>query len=136
MKKVLIVDDNDRYANNLKIYFDSLKISNDRAVDAKAGWELFQKNSDYDMVVSDITMETQTSGLWLMRRIYKSGYKGILSIASTGFDVWGVMGFSKYFLVWFCGLHWMIPKVPLKNGTVEWVATSKVKNQINPFESI
>ncbi|EKJ86442.1 response regulator receiver domain-containing protein [Leptospira meyeri] len=133
MKKVLIVDDNDRYANNLKSYFDSKNIPSDRAIDAKEGFALFSKNPNYDMIVSDVTMETQTSGLWMMRQIYKSGYKGILVIASTGFDVFGVMSFSSLFLPWFCGLHWMIPKVPLKKGTVEWVPTVLSKGKSNPF---
>lgn len=43
MKRVLIVDDNDRYANNLKSYFDSKNIPSDRAVDAKEGLVLFLK---------------------------------------------------------------------------------------------
>lgn len=133
MKRVLIVDDNDRYANNLKSYFDSKNIPSDRAVDAKEGLTLFTKNPNYDMIISDVTMETQTSGLWMMRQIYKSGYKGVLAIASTGFDVFGVMPFSSLFLPWFCGLHWMIPKVPLKQGTVEWVPTALSKGKFNPF---
>ncbi|MCW7465388.1 MULTISPECIES: response regulator [Leptospira] len=133
MKKVLIVDDNDRYANNLKLYLDAKKINSDRAVDAKQGWELFTNSNDYDMIISDVTMETQTSGLWMMRKIYKSGYKGIMVIASTGFDVSGVMPFSSIFLSWFCGLHWMIPKVPLKQGTVEWVPTILSKGKSTPF---
>lgn len=133
MKKVLIVDDNDRYANHLKAYFDLKKIASDRAFDAKQGWKLFCKSNDYDMIISDVTMETQTSGLWMMRNIYKSGYKGVMVIASTGFDVWGVMPFSSYFLSWFCGLHWMIPKVPLKQGNVEWVPTFLSRGKTNPF---
>ena len=133
MKKVLIVDDNDRYANHLKAYFDQKNIKSDRAYDAKQGWDMFQKSKDYEMIVSDVTMETQTSGLWMMRKIYQSGYKGVMVIASTGFDVWGVMPFSSYFLTWFCGLHWMIPKVPLKQGTVEWVPTILSKGKTNPF---
>lgn len=133
MKKVLIVDDNDRYAINLEAYFKEKNIITDRAIDAKEGWEYFQKNSDYDMIVSDITMETQTSGLWLVRKIYKTKYKGILAIASTGFDVFGVMGFSAVILPWFCGLHWMIPKIPLKQGVVEWFPTKLIKDRTSPF---
>lgn len=132
MKRVLIVDDNDRYAQNLRIYFDSKKIISDRAIDAKEGWLFFQRNK-YDMVISDITMETQTSGLWMMRRIYLTGYTGSLVIASTGFDVWGVMKLSKIFLPWFCGLQWMIPKVPLKKGEIVWVGTSLSKERSSPF---
>ncbi|TGL56196.1 response regulator [Leptospira ognonensis] len=133
MKKVLIVDDNDKYAINLKNYFDQMGISSDRAVDAKQGLDLYNQNKSYDMIVSDITMETQTSGLWMMRKIYKSGYTGTMVIASTGFDVWGVMPFSKFFLAWFCGLNWMIPKVPLKKGEVLWFPTWKTTNLKSPF---
>ena len=96
--RVLIVDDNDKYAINLKVYLDSKSIQSDRAIDAKQGLELFNSGKTYDMIISDITMETQTSGLWMMRKIYKSGYKGVIVIASTGFDVLGVMWISRYFL--------------------------------------
>jgi hypothetical protein len=133
VKRVLIVDDNDKYAINLKNYFDANSIYSDRAIDAKQGFDFFKNNPTYDMIVSDITMETQTSGLWMMREIYKSGYKGIMAIASTGFDVWGVMWVSKVFLTWFCGLHWMIPKVPLKRGEVIWFPTLRTKNQASPI---
>ncbi|MDZ4725094.1 MAG: response regulator [Leptospira sp.] len=131
--RVLIVDDNDKYAINLKVYLDSKSIQSDRAIDAKQGLELFNSGKTYDMIISDITMETQTSGLWMMRKIYKSGYKGVIVIASTGFDVLGVMWISRYFLSWFCGLHWMIPKVPLKKGEVLFFPTIKIKNQTIPF---
>ena len=48
--KVLIVDDNDRYANNLKAFFDIKKIASKRAIDAKEGWEMFQKESFHTVV--------------------------------------------------------------------------------------
>jgi hypothetical protein len=133
VKRVLIVDDNDRYATNLKKYFDELGIESDRAFTAREGWDFFKSNASYDLIVSDITMETQTSGLWLMRDIFKSGYSGTMAIASTGFDVSGVMKISRYLLVWFCGLDWMIPKIPLKQGEVVWCATSKTKHLKSPF---
>ncbi|TGN20371.1 response regulator [Leptospira idonii] len=133
MKKVLIVDDNDRYANNLTSFFKEKGIASDRALDAAEGWRLYSADKTYDMIVSDVTMETQTSGLWMMRRIHKDGYAGVKVIASTGFDVWGVMGFSSWFLPLFCGLHWMIPKVPLKQGTVEWHPTRLKNKEPKPF---
>ena len=68
-------------------------------------------------------METQTSGLWLARKIYTSGYTGELIIATTGFDVPGVMFFSKFILPVFAGVGWMIPKVPLKKGEVKLFPT-------------
>ena len=43
--KILIVDDNDRYANNLKAFFDKKNIETVRALDAKEGWKIFQKET-------------------------------------------------------------------------------------------
>ena len=84
MKKVLIVDDNDRYADNLKAYYSKLGYSCTRAYNAQEGWDLYSKSktksngiSDFDTIVTDITMETQTSGLWMIRKIHKDEFKGI-----------------------------------------------------------
>jgi len=74
-------------------------------------------------------METQTSGLFLVRKIFKSGYKGNIIIATTGFDFPGVMFFSKYILPFFAGVGWMIPKVPLKRGEVIFFPTQLVNNK-------
>jgi len=133
VSQILIVDDNDKYANNLISYFSSKEISCDRATFAAEGWKLYSNHKNYQMIISDVTMETQTSGLWLMRDIHKDGYTGIKVIASTGFDVFGVMTFSKWFLPLFCGLHWMIPKVPLKKGIVEWVPTRLSNKDSKPY---
>ena len=124
--KILIVDDNDRYANNLKAFFDARKIETARALDAKEGWEKFQKET-FHTVISDITMETQTSGLFLIRKIYKSGFKGNIIIATTGFDAPGVMFVSKFLLPSFGGVGWMVPKVPLKRGEVLFIPTNLKK---------
>lgn len=121
--KILIVDDNDRYANNLKAFFDIKKIETIRASSAKEGWEIFQKEN-FHTVISDITMETQTSGLFLIRKIYKSGFKGNIIIATTGFDFPGVMFLGKYVLPLFGGVGWMVPKNPLKKGEVVFVPTA------------
>lgn len=125
MKKLLIVDDNDRYADALKNHFIKEGWICERAYTAKEGWEMFQsskqntKSSYYDMIITDITMETQTSGLWFIRNVHKDGFSGTKVIATTGFDVKGVMFFSKWILPWFAGISFMIPKVPLKkNGEV------------------
>lgn len=120
--KILIVDDNDKYANNLKKYFDEKNIPTVRAYDAKEGRKLFQADN-FHSVISDITMETQTSGLFFIRDVYKSGYKGNIIIATTGFDFPGVMTISSLLLPPFGGVGWMIPKVPLKKGEVIFIPT-------------
>jgi hypothetical protein len=133
METVLVVDDNDRYATNLKIYLDNRNIYSERAYTASQGYEMF-KASSYTSVISDITMETQTSGLFFVRKIFKEGFKGKIIIATTGFDVWGIMFLGKYLLPMFGGVGWMIPKVPLKKGEVIFYPTILTK-KINPFES-
>lgn len=152
MKKILIVDDNDRYANNLNAHFTALGYNCDRAYTAREGWERYQssknqsmnnqsdrnlqnvsestetqesqRGSDYEMIITDITMETQTSGLWFIRRVHKDGYMGTKIIATTGFDFWGVMAISRWILPWFAGISYMIPKVPLKQGKVVLVSVT------------
>ena len=133
MESVLIVDDNDRYAKSLTDFFIHLNIPTTRAYTAKDGYEKFKLNK-YTTIISDITMETQTSGLFLVRRIYLEGFSGKLIIATTGFDVPGVMWLGKFFLPWFAGIGWMIPKVPLKKGEVVFVPTKK--NLPQPFQRI
>ncbi|EQA43842.1 response regulator receiver domain protein [Leptospira broomii serovar Hurstbridge str. 5399] len=125
---ILVVDDNDRYANNLKTYLENLKCDVLRAVDAAQGWEYYAKNKDkLSAVITDITMETQTSGLWLIRRIHKDGFKGIKVIATTGFDVFGVMAISRLVLPTFAGISFMVPKVPLKAGKVLMLPTGLIQ---------
>jgi CheY-like chemotaxis protein len=128
-KTVLIVDDNDKYALVLSNFFEAKNYIVTRAYTAREGWDIFQKKSEaFDFIITDITMETQTSGLWLARQIYKTGVDFNLCIATTGFDVKGVMRLGFYTMPWFCGLKWMIPKVPLKSGKVEFYPTSLTKN--------
>ncbi|PJZ50225.1 response regulator [Leptospira saintgironsiae] len=124
---VLVVDDNDRYANNLKTYLQENGCEVLRAIDASQGWDLYLANKHkLKAIITDITMETQTSGLWMIRKIYQDGFDGIKVIATTGFDVSGVMAISKYFLPWFAGVEYMVPKVPLKKGEVILLPTSGV----------
>lgn len=129
---VLVVDDNDRYANNLKAYLENLGCRVLRATDAEQGWNLFLQNrSELAGVITDITMETQTSGLWMIRKIHKIGFSGIKVIATTGFDVFGVMAISKFLLPSFAGISFMVPKIPLKKGNVLMLPTGIASE---PFE--
>ena len=131
MKKILIIDDNDKYAENLQKFFKTYPdVQTVRAKTAKEGFELFQKD-DYHTIISDITMETQTSGFTGIRKIYKSGFKGNLIIATTAFDVKGALFIGKYLLPIYANVGWMIPKVQLKRGEVIFVPT-KLK-QKEPF---
>ncbi len=124
---VLVVDDNDRYANNLQTFLQESNCEVIRAVDAAQGWNLYLANkTKLKAVITDITMETQTSGLWMIRKIHKDGFSGIKVIATTGFDVAGIMGISKFVLPWFAGVEYMVPKIPLKAGKVVFLPTKGV----------
>lgn len=121
--KIMVVDDNDRYAQNLTAFFKPKGFEVARAYDAGQGWQMFQADDSYHSIISDITMETQTSGLFLVRKIYKAGYRGNLIIATTGFDFPGVMTAGYYLLPSFAGIGWMVPKKPLKKGMVLFQST-------------
>ncbi|EMJ60738.1 MULTISPECIES: response regulator [Leptospira] len=134
-KNVLIVDDNDRYADSLKVWFEKKGFEVIRAVNAAQGWEIYSKDRNFfHTIVTDITMETQTSGLWMIRKIHKDGYRGNKIIATTGFDFPGVMFFSSFILPYFAGIGWMVPKVPLKEGRVIFLSTY-LKSNVS-FESV
>jgi CheY-like chemotaxis protein len=127
MKRLLVVDDNNTYADNLIKHYKNLGYDCTRAYTANDGWEKYLTSksetgkSYFDIIITDITMETQTSGLWFIRRVHRDGFSGQKIIATTGFDVRGVMAISRFILPWFAGISYMIPKVPLKKGIVELI---------------
>jgi hypothetical protein len=111
----------------LKNFFDKKNIESVRAVNAFEGLKKFKADS-FHTVITDITMESRLSGLFLARKIFKTNYSGNIIIATTGFDFPFVMKFSKFFLPIFAGVHFMIPKVPLKKGDVIFYPTTLKKD--------
>ena len=111
MKKLLLVDDNDKYAALLSEYFSPMGYEIDRAYNAEEGLSLFSKNSSdhYDVIVTDITMESQLAGIYMIKKIHRLGFRGISVIASTGFDVPFGMFFSRLFLRSY-GVDYLVPK--------------------------
>ncbi|MCE9597323.1 MAG: response regulator [Spirochaetia bacterium] len=115
MKPILLVDDNDRYAEMLDRYFRNLGYTPERAFNGKDAFGMFQSKppSYYKVIVTDITMETQLAGLTFLWDIRKLGFTGTVVVASTGFDVPLVMPFSRAVLGnW--GVHYLVPKAPMK----------------------
>lgn len=100
MKHLLLVDDNDRYATILTEYFAPLGYDVERAVDGAGGLALFRKHDlgHYSVIVTDITMETQMAGISMLGLVRRAGYVGTVVVASTGFDVRGVISVSRLFL--------------------------------------
>ena len=123
----LIIDDNDRYADLLLDHLVPRGYQFERARSAQEGMETLIKAGPqgYSLIVTDITMEGQTAGLRLIRKIRRHGYRGVLIVASTGFNFPIVLHLSRPFLaVW--GVDVLVPKEPLKSGRLECKAVSSV----------
>ena len=131
----LIIDDNDDYVSMLLSHLEPLGCHFDRAFSATEGQAIFLKSDPayYSLIITDITMEGQTAGLWLIRKLRRNGYKGILSIASTGFNSPLVLHLSK-FLMTLWGVDFLIPKESLKSGKLKvFPTTTAGKHFVNEF---
>jgi CheY-like chemotaxis protein len=126
----LLIDDNDSYADMLVDHLAPRGYQFDRARSAKEGLEMMIKAGPdgYALIVTDITMEGQTAGLKLIRQVRRHGYRSVLIVASTGFNVPIVLHLLRPFLtIW--GVDVLIPKKPLKQGILKCQAVSSVGRQ-------
>ncbi len=124
-RPALIVDDNDTYAAMLLRHLEPDGFRFDRARSAGEGLEMLQKNGAeaYSLIVTDITMEGQTAGMRLIRQLRRKGYRGIVLVASTGFNFSPVLFFSRFFLkLW--GVDVLTPKEPLRRGELVCIAVT------------
>jgi CheY-like chemotaxis protein len=115
MKKLLIVDDNDKYARIFENYFQKIGYSQiDRAVTASSGIDMVNRNgiSYYDLIVTDLTMESQLAGLRLIRYLKKNAFPKTVIVASTGFDVSIGMLLSRLYFK-NKNVRFLLPKAPL-----------------------
>ena len=113
----LIVDDNMDYVEMLLQHLESARLSFDHAWNAQQGLEMFEELGPgyYTLVVTDITMEGQTAGLKLIRKMRGYGFQGVIIVASTGFNNKFVLKVSRWFMrLW--GVDILVPKQPLKEG--------------------
>ncbi|MBN2224377.1 MAG: response regulator [Deltaproteobacteria bacterium] len=110
-KRLLLVDDRAKYSDIISDFFTEYGYLVDRAVSAKQGIGMLKdKGLDhYRVVVTDITMEHQLAGIELIYFLFKKKYAGTVVMASTGFDIYLGMFFSKLFMGIF-GVHYLIPK--------------------------
>lgn len=86
-KHLLLVDDNDKYASKIEEYF-SKTYEIHRAHNGKSALDLLEKNGTnfYEIIITDITMESQLAGIYFLKKARKMGFKGRIIIASTGFN--------------------------------------------------
>lgn len=110
-KQLLLVDDRVKYSDLISDFFREYGYLVDRAESARQGIGMLKdKGLDhYCVVVTDITMEHQWAGLELIYFLFRKKYTGTVVMASTGFDVFLGMFFSKLFMGIF-GVHYLIPK--------------------------
>ncbi len=111
MKQLLLVDDRNKYSKIITSFFTKRGYLVDRAVSAREGIRLLgERGLDYYcVVVTDITMEHQLAGLTVILYLHRKRFSGTVVMASTGFDVFFGMFFSKLFMGIF-GVHYLVPK--------------------------
>lgn len=123
LTNVLLVDDNDRYAAALTTDMESRGASVVRARNASEGVSILRKRaSEFDGIVTDISMEGQLSGLRVLRAARPNGFSGALSVASTGLDTRIGYLFNWFALGVLFRCDFLIPKRPIKKeGEIFWL---------------
>lgn len=124
-RPALIVDDNDDYTKMLLTHLEPKGYQFDRARSASEGLERLRLSGrdHYRLIITDITMEGQTAGMKLIRRMRSLGYDGIIMVASTGFNLPIFLHLLRPFMaLW--GVDILIPKKPLKTGYFQCSAVS------------
>ena len=124
--RILIIDDNRRYTSMLRDYFEAAGGTVEHVLSSEAGREYLRKNNpgDLDIIVTDITMETQISGILLVRRMRRLGFRGCLLIYSTGFNFTSVLHLSRLFFG-LMGADGLLSKASLAGGKPELWAISR-----------
>ncbi len=135
-KKLLIVDDNDRYARLMEGFFSQKKsYLIDRANCAQAALSIFAERgyAYYDILVTDITMETQLIGLSMVRELNHRGFRGTTIVASTGFDFPGMITLSCFFLR-FLRVHYIVPKKTVIDNNILFYPVGFSSDNLSEFE--
>ncbi len=124
MKRVLLVDDNDRYAAAIIANLEKHReVTVERATTARQGIEMLRSGLDrYDGLVTDISMEHQISGLSVLIAARRLKFKGLVIVATTGLDTPVAFALNRFLLGFVFGSNYLIPKRPIKrDGTVLWI---------------
>ncbi|MDP0500523.1 MAG: response regulator [Verrucomicrobiota bacterium JB022] len=115
---LLLVDDNNHYAELLTEYFAPRGFALERAVSGEEGLARYQAHApDYfAAIITDITMETRLAGYWMVRRLRRAGYKGTMMVASTAFNEIPIIDLHRA-LYQGLDIQFLIPKRELKQGS-------------------
>ena len=95
----LIIDDNRKYTALLQQKLEDTDCTIEHKLSSAAGIGFLTSGDPnrFRIIITDITMETQVSGILLTRRIRRCGFRGCLVIYSTGFNFRIVLWLSKFF---------------------------------------
>lgn len=122
--RLLIVDDNRRYARALEAHaYDQGAGAVTCARSAAQGIALLgEDGGGFDTVITDLSMEEELAGLRVIRHLRERRYAGTLAVASTAIDT--PLGFAVNLLVFALPYRtdYMIPKRPIRRGGgVLWI---------------
>lgn len=132
MKRVLLADDNDRYAAALTADLHKRGVDEViRVFDARTAVEKLREEGDgIDAVVTDISMESQISGLKVLRAARKGHPERVVVCATTGLDSRIGYWFNRFLLGRLYQCDYLIPKRPIKqDGHIFWIPGQRVKQQ-------
>lgn len=120
---VLIVDDNDFYAQCLSADLAERGAICERAHSAAEGMHMLDVGIDrYDAVVTDISMETELAGLKVLRHARRIGFGGQVACATTALDARWAFTLNRFFLGVVYRADYLIPKRPMaRDNEVLWI---------------
>ncbi|MDP8209043.1 MAG: response regulator [Candidatus Electryonea clarkiae] len=126
LNRVLLVDDNDRYVSALTEHLEKSGVEVFRVETARDGVKaILSDGENFDGIVTDISMEGQLSGLKVLSAAKKSGFSGILTVATTGLDTWFGFFFNRVFFGKLMKCDYLIPKRPIKkSGKIIWIKSN------------
>ncbi|MBN2091275.1 hypothetical protein JW964_16815 [candidate division KSB1 bacterium] len=89
MRNVLIADNNNFYFSIMSSIYQEHEYYVTRARSAPDAWRLIQQNGleFYDIIVTEITIESHLSGLVLAVKLKKAGFKNPVYFASKRFNI-------------------------------------------------
>jgi len=121
----LIIDDNRRYTALLKERLEKCGFVFEHKLNSQTGKQhLLEGDSNrYQVIFTDITMESQVSGILLTHKIRRMGFKGCLVVYSTGFNTKiGLWASAALFKI--LGADGLIAKNGLKAGNPKMLKLS------------
>ncbi len=123
MRHVLLVDDNDVYADHLTCDLRSRDTEVTRVLSAAEAVQVLRTNHhNFDGIITDISMENQISGLKVLIEIRRLRFQGIVTVATTGLN--SPIGFllNRILLGKIFHSDYLIAKRPIQtSGKVIWL---------------